>query len=76
MVAEASNERGDSFIAIDVRDGYPCFHEGADVVTQRFIWIVFDFLQIVPVAKLLTSGYVVFDESLLDLSLDVDGAFP
>jgi hypothetical protein len=25
MVAEASDERGDGFIAIDVRDGYSCF---------------------------------------------------
>jgi hypothetical protein len=25
MVAEASDKRGDGFITVDVRDGYPCF---------------------------------------------------
>jgi hypothetical protein len=49
MVAEASDERGDSFITIDVRDGYPYFREVADVATQWFIWIVSDFLQIILV---------------------------
>jgi hypothetical protein len=47
-----------------------------DVVVQRFIWIVSDFFQIILVARLLTSGHVVVDESPLELSLGVDGAFP
>jgi hypothetical protein len=33
MVVEASDKRGDGFIAIDVRDGYLSFREAADVVT-------------------------------------------
>jgi hypothetical protein len=76
MVAEASNEHGDSFVIVDVRDGYPCFREATDVVAQRFIWIVSNFLQIVLVAGLLTSGHVIVDESPPELSLGVDGAFP
>jgi hypothetical protein len=62
MVAEASDEHGDSFITVNVRDGYPCFREAADVVTQWLIWIVSNFLQIILVAGLLTSGHVVVDE--------------
>jgi hypothetical protein len=76
MVAEASDEHGDNFIVVDVRDGYPCFQEAADVVAQRFIWIVSDFLQIVLIIGLLTSGHVVVDGSPPELSLGVDGAFP
>jgi hypothetical protein len=76
MVAEASDECKDSFITVDVRDGYLCFREAADVVTQRFVWIVSDFLQIVLVVGLLASGHVVVDESPPELSLGVDGAFP
>jgi hypothetical protein len=76
MVAEASDERRDSFIAIDVRDGYPHFREAADVVVQWFVWIVSDFLQIILVAGLLTSGHVVIHESPPKLSQGVDGAFP
>jgi hypothetical protein len=34
MVVEASDERGDSFIAVDVRDGYPRLQDAVDVVTQ------------------------------------------
>jgi hypothetical protein len=34
MVVETSDKHRDSFIAIDVRDGYPCFQEAADVVVQ------------------------------------------
>jgi hypothetical protein len=34
MVAEVSDKRGDGFIAVDVRDGYLCFREVADIVTQ------------------------------------------
>jgi hypothetical protein len=56
MVAEASDKRRDGFIAVDITDGYPCFREAADVVMQRFIRIVSDFLQIILVAGLLTSG--------------------
>jgi hypothetical protein len=37
MVADASDKRGDSFIAVDVRDGYPHFREAADVVAQWFV---------------------------------------
>jgi hypothetical protein len=76
MVAEASDKRRDSFIAIDVRNGYPCFREAANVVAQWFIWIVSDFLQIVLVARLLTSGHVVIDESPPELSSGLDRAFP
>jgi hypothetical protein len=43
---------------------------------QRFVWIVSDFLQIVLVAGLLTSGHVVIDESPPELRPGVDGAFP
>jgi hypothetical protein len=50
MVVEASDEHGDSFIVIDVRDGYTRFREAADVVAQWFVWIVSDFLQIVLIA--------------------------
>jgi hypothetical protein len=71
MVAEASNEHGDSFIIVDVRDGYPCFREATDVVAQRFIWIVSNFLQIILVARMLTSGHVIVDESPPKLSLGV-----
>jgi hypothetical protein len=76
MVAEAFNEHEDIFITIDFRDGYPHFQETINVVTQWFIWIVSDFLQIVLVIGLLTSGHVVVDESAPELSLGVDGAFP
>jgi hypothetical protein len=50
--------------------------EAADVVTQRFIWIVSDFLQIILVAGLLTSGHVIANKSPPELSPGVDGAFP
>jgi hypothetical protein len=76
MVAEASDERKDSLIAVDVRDGYPRFREAADVVAQQFIWIVSDFLQIILVVGLLTSGHVIVNESPPKLSPGVDGAFP
>jgi hypothetical protein len=76
MVAEASDEHRDSFVVVDVRDGYPCFREVVDVVTQRFIWIVSDFLQIILLVELLTSGHVVVDESPPELNLGVNGAFP
>jgi hypothetical protein len=33
MVAEASDERGNNFVIVDVRDGYSCFREVAEVVT-------------------------------------------
>jgi hypothetical protein len=59
-------------LGMDIRN----FREATDVVVQRFIWIVFDFFQIVLVAGLLTSGYVVVDESPPELSPGVDGAFP
>jgi hypothetical protein len=68
-MAEVSDKRGDSFIVVDVRDGYPCFQEAADVVAQWFIWIVSNFIQIIFVARLLTSGHVVIDESPPELSL-------
>jgi hypothetical protein len=76
MVAEASNERGDSFVVVDVRDGYPRFREAVDIVAQRFVWIVSNFLQIILVVRLLTSGHVVVNESPPELSLGVNGAFP
>jgi hypothetical protein len=76
MVAEASDKHGDSFIVVDVRDGYLCFREVANVVTQWFIWIVSDFLQIILVAGLLTSCHVVIDESPPELSPGINGAFP
>jgi hypothetical protein len=76
MVVEASDERGDSFIAVDVRDGYLRFKEATDVVAQWFIWIVSNFLQIVLVVGLLTSSHVIIDESPPELSPGVDGAFP
>jgi hypothetical protein len=34
MVVEASDERRDSLITVDDRDGYPRFQEVMDVVTQ------------------------------------------
>jgi hypothetical protein len=58
MVAEASDKHGDGFIAVDIRDGYPCFREAADVVAQQIVRIVSDFLQIILVAGLLTSGHI------------------
>jgi hypothetical protein len=76
MVAEASDERRDGFIAIDVRDGYPRFREAADIVTQRFIRIVSDFLQIIFVAGLLTRGHIIVNKSSPELRPSVDGAFP
>jgi hypothetical protein len=76
MIAEAPNKCGDGLIVVDVGDGYLCFQEAADVVTQWLIWIVSDFLQIVFVPELLTSGHVVINKSLPKLSLGVDGAFP
>jgi hypothetical protein len=76
MVAEASDKCGDNFIAIDLRDGYPCFQEAADVVVQRFVWIVSDFVQIILVAGLLTSGHVIVNKSPPELSPGVGGAFP
>jgi hypothetical protein len=76
MVAEASDKCEDSFIAVDVRDGYQHFREAADVVVQWFIWIVSDFLQIILVVGLLTSGLVVINESPPELSPGIDGAFP
>jgi hypothetical protein len=62
MVVKASDEHRDSFIIVDVRDGYLHFREAADVVTQWFISIVSEFLQIILVAGLLTSGHVVVEE--------------
>jgi hypothetical protein len=64
MVAEASDKHGDTFITIDVRDGY------------SFVWIVSDFLQIILITGLLTSGHVIVDKSPPELSPGVDGAFP
>jgi hypothetical protein len=75
-VVEASDKHGDGFITIDVRDGYPCQREAADVITQWFIWIVSNFLQIILVAGLLTSGHVIVNKSSPELSLGVDGALP
>jgi hypothetical protein len=75
MVAEASDKRGDSFIAVNVMDGYPCFQEAVDIVSQQFVWIVSDFLLIL-VAGLLTSGHVIVDEGPPELSPGGDGAFP
>jgi hypothetical protein len=40
------------------------------------VLIVFDFLQIILVAKLLTSGHVIVNKSPPKLSPGVDGAFP
>jgi hypothetical protein len=76
MIAEALDKRRDGLIIVDVGDGYPCLREVVDVVTQRLVWIVSDFLQIVFVVGLLASGHVVINESLPELSLGVDGAFP
>jgi hypothetical protein len=76
MVAEASDKHGDTFITIDVRDGYSCLREAADAVTQQFVWIVSDFLQIILITGLLTSGHVIVDKSPPELSPGVDGAFP
>jgi hypothetical protein len=76
MVAEASDKHRDGFIAVDIRDGYLCFQEAADVVAQRFIWIVSDFLQIILVARLLTSGHIILNKSPPELCPGVDGAFP
>jgi hypothetical protein len=42
---------------------------------QHFVWIVSDFLQIILVAGLLTSGHVIVNESPPKLSPGVDGAF-
>jgi hypothetical protein len=76
MVVKASNKRGDGFIAIDIRDGYPRFREATDVVAQQFIRIVSDFLQIILVAGLLTSDHIIVDKSPPELRPGVDGAFP
>jgi hypothetical protein len=76
MVAEASDKHGDSFIAVDVGDGYPRLREAVDVVTQRFVWIVPDFLLIILVVGLLTSGHVIVNKSPPELSPGVNGAFP
>jgi hypothetical protein len=76
IVAKASDKHGDGFIAVDIRDGYPCFQEAADVVAQQFIQIVSNFLQIILVARLLTSGHINLNKSPLELCLGVDGAFP
>jgi hypothetical protein len=76
MVAEASNKREDSLIAVNVRDGYPRLREAADIVVQQFVWIFCDFLQIILVAGLLTSGHIIVNKSPPELRLGVDGAFP
>jgi hypothetical protein len=76
MVAETSDKRGDSLIAINVRDGYPRLSEAADVVMEQFIWIVSDFLQIILVAGLLKSGHIIVNKSPPKLNPGVDGAFP
>jgi hypothetical protein len=76
MVAEASDKCRDSFITVDVRDGYLRLQEATDVVAQRFVWIVSDFFQIILVVGLLTSGHVIVNKSPPELSLGVDGAFP
>jgi hypothetical protein len=75
MIAEATDKHGDGLIVVDVGDGYPFLQDAMDVVTQRLIWIVSDFLQIIFVARLLTSGHVVINKSLPELSPGVDGAF-
>jgi hypothetical protein len=76
MIAEAPDKHKDGLIVVDVEDGYLCLREAADVVTQRLVWIVSDFLQIVFVVGLLTSGHVVINKILPKLSPGVDGAFP
>jgi hypothetical protein len=76
MVAEASDKRGDSLIAVNVRDGYSRFREAADVVTQWFVRIVYDFLQIIFVVELLTSGHIIVNKSPPELHPGVYGAFP
>jgi hypothetical protein len=43
---------------------------------QRFIQIVSDFLQIILVARLLTSGHIIINKSPPKMHLGVDGAFP
>jgi hypothetical protein len=43
---------------------------------QRFIWIVSNFLQIILVAGLQTSGHIIVNKSPPELRLGVDGAFP
>jgi hypothetical protein len=47
-----------------------------DIVAQRFVRIVSDFLQIILVAGLLTSGHIVVNKSPPKLCLGVDGALP
>jgi hypothetical protein len=76
MVAEASDKRGDGFIAIDIGDGYSRFQEAVDVAVQWFVRIVSDFLQIIHVAGLLTTGHIIVNKSPPELRLGVDGAFP
>jgi hypothetical protein len=75
MVAETYDKCGDSFITVNVWDGYLRLQEATNVVTQRFVWIVSDFLQIILVVGLLTSGHVIVNKSPLELSPGVDGAF-
>jgi hypothetical protein len=75
MIAEVADKHRDGLIVVDVGDGYPCLQKAMDVVTQRLVWIVSNFLQIVFVVGLLTSGHVVVNKSLPELSPGVDGAF-
>jgi hypothetical protein len=76
MVAEAFDKRGDGHIAINVRVGYPCLQEAVNIVTQWFVWIVSDFLQIILVVRLLTSGHIIVNKCPPELSPGVNGAFP
>jgi hypothetical protein len=76
MVAKAFDKREDGFIIVDVRDGYPCFREATDIVAQRFVRVVSDFIQIILVAGLLTSGHIIVNKSPPELRPGIDGAFP
>jgi glutamate dehydrogenase/leucine dehydrogenase len=61
------DEGVDSFIDGDVGDGEPHVREALDVVMQRLILVVPDFLQVILGAGLLVSGHEVVNESPSEL---------
>lgn len=73
---KAVDEGIDSFIGGDVGDGEPHVREALDVVTQRLILVVSDFLQVVLGAGLLAGSHEVVNESPFELGPRVDGVLP
>jgi hypothetical protein len=67
VVVKTVDEGIDSFIGGDVGNGEPHVGEASDVVAQRLVLMVPDFLQVVLGAGLLAGGHEVVNESPSEL---------